>query len=92
MRWNLKEGGGKTLVRGTRITYQAGNGDERAKQREVIRGCGIQLLHVNVADIWGERDMTLSREILRGSNPSNNESQEVSRRRSSEEVAVMAME
>ncbi len=73
-------------------SHQACNRDERAKQRKVIRGCGMILLHVNVADIWGERYMTLSREILRGSNPSNNESQEVSRRRSSEEVAVMAME
>ena len=39
------------------------NGDECAKQHEVIRDCGIGLLYVNVADIWRERDMTLSREV-----------------------------
>lgn len=42
------------------------NGDECAKQHEVIRDCGIGLLYVNVADIWRERDMTLSREVLWG--------------------------
>ena len=39
------------------------NGDECAKQHEVIRDWGIGLLYVNVADIWRERDMTLSREV-----------------------------
>ena len=47
-------------------SYQAYNGDECARQHEVIRGCGIGLLYVNMADIWRERDMTLSREVLRG--------------------------
>lgn len=47
-------------------SYQAYNGDECAYQHEVIRGCGIGLLYVNMADIWRERDMTLSREVLRG--------------------------
>ena len=47
-------------------SYQAYNGDECAKQHEVTRGCGIGLLYVNMADIWRERDMTLSREVLRG--------------------------
>ena len=45
-------------------SYQAYNGDECAKQHEVTRGCGIGLLYVNMADIWSERDMTLSREVL----------------------------
>lgn len=45
-------------------SYQAYNGDECAKQHEVIRACGIGLLYVNMADIWSERDMTLSREVL----------------------------
>ena len=45
-------------------SYQAYTGDECAKQHEVIRGCGIELLYVNMADIWRERDMTLSREVL----------------------------
>ena len=44
-------------------SHQAYNGDECAKQHEVIRGCGIKLVYVNVADIWEERDMTLSREV-----------------------------
>ena len=44
-------------------SHQADNRDECAKQHEVIRGCGIGLLYVNVADIWEERDMTLSREV-----------------------------
>ena len=47
-------------------SYQAYNGDECAKQHEVTRGCCIGLLYVNMADIWRERDMTLSREVLRG--------------------------
>ena len=47
-------------------SYQAYNGDECAKQHEVTIGCGIGLLYVNMADIWRERDMTLSREVLRG--------------------------
>ena len=47
-------------------SYQSYNGDECAKQHEVIRGCGIELLYVNMADIWRERDMTLSREVLWG--------------------------
>lgn len=47
-------------------SYQAYNGDECAKQHEVTRSCGIGLLYVNMADIWRERDMTLSREVLRG--------------------------
>ena len=46
-------------------SYQAYNGDECAKQHEVKRVCGIELLYVNMADIWSERDMTLSREVLR---------------------------
>lgn len=45
-------------------SYQAYNGDECAIQHEVIRDCGIGLLYVNMADIWRERDMTLSREVL----------------------------
>ena len=45
-------------------SYQAYSGDECVKQHEVIRGCGIELLCVNMADIWSERDMTLSREVL----------------------------
>ena len=75
-------------------SYQAYNGDECAKQHEVIRACGIGLLYVNMADIWSERDMTLSREVglVMEEFPSNNESQEVSRGRSSEEVSVMEME
>ena len=36
-------------------SHQAYNGDECAKQHEVIRGCGMKLLYVNVADIWKER-------------------------------------
>lgn len=49
-------------------------------------------MRVNVADGWSERGMTLSREILQREKPSNNELQEVSRGRSSEEVPVMGME
>lgn len=45
-------------------SYQAYSRDECAKQHEVIRACGIGLLYVNMADIWSERDMTLSREVL----------------------------
>ena len=52
----------------------------------------MKLLYVNVADIWKERDMTLSWEVSWWRNPSNNESWEVSRGRSSKEVAVMVME
>ncbi|MFQ8705589.1 MAG: hypothetical protein ACLR9T_05950 [Thomasclavelia sp.] len=58
-------------------SYQAYIGDECAKQHEVIRGCSIKLIYVNMAG---------------GRNPSNNESQEVSRGSSSEEVMVMVME
>lgn len=46
-------------------SYQAHNSDECAKQHEVTRRCVIRLLCVNMADIWRERDMTLSREVLR---------------------------
>lgn len=74
-------------------SYQAYNGDECTKKHKVIRGCGIGLLYVNMADIWSERDMTLSQGgLVIEEIPSNNESQEVSRGRSSEEVSVMEME
>lgn len=62
MRWNLKEDGGKSWSE-EHESHQAYNGDECAKQHEVIRGCGMKLLYVNVADIWKERDMTLSWEV-----------------------------
>ena len=41
-------------------SHQAYNGDECAKQHEVIRGCGMKLLYVNVADIWRERSVWYS--------------------------------
>ena len=59
------------------------NGDECAKQHEVIRDCGIGLLYVNDLIPGG---------LVRDNYPSNSESQEVSRGRSSEEISVMEME
>ncbi len=64
-------------------SHQACNGYELAKQREVTRSCGIQLLYVNVSDRLGERDMSLSREDLRGSNPN------ITNRKKSAEVVLV---
>jgi len=50
VRWNLKEVGGKALLRGTRITLEAGIEDKLAKQSEVqllpeinISKCGEEM-------------------------------------------------
>ena len=70
-------------------SYQAYNGDECAKQHEVKRACGIELLYVNMVE---KKCDLIPGGLTKDTNPSNNESQEVSRGRSSEEVSVMEME
>ena len=73
-------------------SHQAYNGDECAKQHEVIRGCGMKLLYVNVADIWRERNVWYQgrsrQQVETEYEPcSNNEWREVSRGHSTKTVA-----
>ena len=63
MRWNLKEAVGKSLVRRTEIAYEARLREISWRKTAKSNNYHICRSRVNAADIWRERDMTLSREV-----------------------------
>ena len=67
------------------------NGDECAKQHEVIRDCGTVICKCG-GYMERKRYDLIPGGLVRDNYPSNSESQEVSRGRSSEEISVMEME